>query len=239
MANHYCKKDERIKAFSNKNRLGQFRNRNEIAGYANGKYLKFLDSDDMIYPFGIEQLVYYMEMFPDSGYGLCSIDQDNERMFPYCLDPKDAYFMNYFDKPIFHKAPLSSIIKRDIFTACGGFPYESVSGDFAMWNYLSQLFPVVLMPHGIVWYRIHTEQEMQKTRENVSVQFDYLKVEEFFLNHSDCPLMGNDKLKAIRNNNNKIRKFIFWKLRSNGIRTFFKLLKENRKIIQLDLVSSR
>ena len=49
--------------------------RNLAARLSNGKYLKYLDSDDLLYPTGLDVLVSMMERFPDAGYGLCSLIQ--------------------------------------------------------------------------------------------------------------------------------------------------------------------
>ena len=42
-----------------------------------------------------------------------------------------------------------------------------------MWCELSLKHSVLLMPQGIVWYREHAEQEMQKTRDSMFVEFEY------------------------------------------------------------------
>ena len=112
IARSYAEKDSRIKVYVNEQNLGDYPNRNQAASYANGKYLKYVDADDMIYPHGLELLVYYMEQFPDAGYGLCSLPQDKLSIFPFELSPEKAYYRHYFEQPLFHKAPLSSIIKK-------------------------------------------------------------------------------------------------------------------------------
>ena len=234
LANAYAIKDDRVKVFQNEKNLGQFKNRNKIVDYAQGKYLKYLDSDDMIYPYGLEQLVYYMEQFPEAGYGLCSIDQDNEKLFPLFLTPEETYKRHFLEKKqVFHKAPLSSIIRTDVFKKLGGFPHEAVSGDFAMWCELSLKTSVVLMPRGFVWYRVHEEQEMQKTRDSVFVEFEYFKVEEYYFKHSENPLLHDDKITAIELNKEKKKKYIRWKLRKKGPKIAFLLWKMKNKPFSL------
>ena len=231
----YEVKDKRIKVFVNPVNLGQFKNRNKIVDYAKGKYIKYLDSDDLIYPYGLEQLVYYMEQYPEAGYGLCSIEQDNDLPFPILLNPEASYKRHFIEKkPIFHKAPLSSIIKTEVFKALGGFPHEAVSGDFAMWCELSLSNNVILMPKGIVWYRVHTDQEMQKTRDSVLVEFEYFKVEAYYLAVKKCPLQSIDKEKALSMNKRKQQKYIFWKLRQMGLTTAVKLLRFKNQPFELN-----
>lgn len=231
----FAAKDQRIKLFINEKNLGQFKNRNKTVEYAQGKYLKFLDSDDLIYPYGLEQLVYYMERNPQADYGLCSIEQDKKDIFPVLLSPQQAYHRHFIEgKWLFHKAPLSSIIKADIYRQKGGFPHEAVSGDFAMWCELSQTCNVLLMPHGIVWYREHSEQEMQKTRDSVFIEFEYLLVEHYYLKHSLCPLSTNDQKISLKNNIQKQSRYIFWKLRVHGLATAWKLKQLQKQKFQLN-----
>jgi len=228
IAKSYEAKDERIKVYINEKNLGDYPNRNHAASYAKGKYLKYVDADDLIYPYGLEQLVFYMEQFPDAAYGLCSLPQDDVQIYPFMLSPKQAYYRHYFtNKWIFHKAPLSSIIKKDFFDKVGGFTGKRMVGDFEMWNILSQKYNVVLMPAGIVWYREHNEGEMQYARDNVFQMFEYLLTEYEVLNKDNCPLSEKDKIKAQKKCLRKQARYILRHLKSHGIKTAIELQKKS------------
>jgi glycosyltransferase involved in cell wall biosynthesis len=199
IAQRYARRDERIKVYINENNLGDYPNRNRAASYATGKYLKYVDADDLLYPYGLEQLVFFMEQFPSAGYGLCSLPQDDLRPFPFQLNPRESYYRHYFQEQIFHKAPLSSIIRKNAFDFVGGFSHKRMVGDFDMWHKLSKHFPVVLMPHGIVWYRTHEEQEMSAHKKYL---IDYVGVSVSMLRSNDCPLPSSEAdlaLKKLRN----------------------------------------
>jgi glycosyltransferase involved in cell wall biosynthesis len=197
IAKSYEPKDERIKVFINEVNLGDYPNRNKAASYAKGKYLKYVDADDMIYPHGLEVLVHNMEQFPDSGYGLCSLDMDEFRKYPFELKPIEAYKRHYIDNiSLFHKAPLSSIIKKTAFDTVGGFTGKQHLGDFEMWHLLSQRFQVVLMPDGIVWYRVHDDQQMNDNITDPFVPFKYLLIAEELLNSDSCPLAVDQRERA-------------------------------------------
>ncbi len=198
IAKTYQTKDDRIKLHINTTNLGDYSNRNKAASYAKGKYLKYVDADDMIYPHGLELLVYYMEQFPNSGYGLCSLDQDKYHMFPFELNQSEAYHRHYFEQQLFHKAPLSSIIKTSAFTAVGGFSGKQHLGDFEMWHVLSQQFPVVLMPHGVVWYREHDAQQMNDNLRDPYVPFKYILCAKALIASGKCPLGAHEKTKALK-----------------------------------------
>ena len=208
IAKEFEKQDKRIHVYINDKNLGDYPNRNRAASYAKGKYLKYVDADDMIYPYGLEQLVYYMEQFPDAGYGLCSLEQDKKEKFPFELSPQQAYFRHYFEHQLFHKAPLSSIINRKVFNDIGGFTGKRMLGDFEFWHILSQQYPVVLMPHGIVWYREHNEQEMKLYRTDPKESFKYLLVSKKMLSSQKCPLHHDEIEKALHNNKQKISRAI-------------------------------
>ncbi|WP_435134188.1 glycosyltransferase family 2 protein [Formosa sp. A9] len=199
IAKSFEEKDERIKVYINEVNLGDYPNRNKAASYAKGKYIKYVDADDMIYPYGLEQLVFYMEQFPESGYGLCSLEQDKAQIYPFLLSQEQAYKRHYFVQQIFHKAPLSAIIKKEAFEAVGKFTGKQHLGDFELWHLLSQKYPVVLMPHGIVWYREHDDQQMNDNRTDPYVPFKYILLAEELLQVTDCPLSETDRLLAVEN----------------------------------------
>lgn len=225
IAQQYKKEDQRIKVYINENNLGDYPNRNKAASYAKGKYLKYVDADDCIYPYGLEQLVFYMEKFPEAGYGLCSLEQDRERIFPFQLTPAQAYERHYFETLLFHKAPLSSIIRKTAFDTIGGFTGKRMLGDFEMWHLLSQKYPVVLMHHGIVWYREHEEQEMADHRSDPMQPFRYLLLSEELLAGDDCPLDGQDRYKALYTAQKKIARNLFFVLRKHGLPEAIRLFR--------------
>lgn len=197
IAQSYAAKDERVKAILNEKNLGDYPNRNKAASLAKGKYLKYVDADDYIYPVGLEVLVTGMEKFPEAGYGLCSLPQDKFKIYPFVLSQEEAYKRHYFVSQLFHKAPLSAIIRKDVFEAVGKFSGRRYLGDFEMWHILSARYPVVIMQQGVVWYREHEEQEMQNNRTDFTIPFKYLTCAIEMLNKPECPLKDTDRQRAI------------------------------------------
>ena len=200
IARYYEFKDSRVKVYINERNLGDYPNRNKAASYAKGKYLKYVDSDDMIYSFGLEQLVYYMEQFPNAGYGLCTLKPNLKNKFPLYLSPLDAYNYHYLGPGLFHKAPLSAIIKKKEFDLVGGFIEERMVGDFEMWHKLSLKYSVVLMPQGIVWYRSHDSQEMNDYEK---YRYRYREISNKYLSLSNLPSERINEINKKRKNNIK------------------------------------
>ena len=197
IAKKYAEKDSRVKVFINENNLGDYPNRNKAASYASGKYLKYVDADDYIYPWGLQLLVEMMEKFPDAGWGLCSLIQVMPEPYPFMLSPVEAYKHHFFGPGLFHKAPLSAIIKNDIFKAVHGFKELRMVGDYEMWHRLGMEYPVVLMPDGIVWSREHDSQEMIHYRKYL-LQYEAIRLK--YLNHPNCPLSKQDASMIIMKN---------------------------------------
>jgi len=197
-------KDDRVKLFINEQNLGDYPNRNQAAAHATGKYLKYVDADDLIYPWGLQILWECMERFPEAGWGLCSLAQDKARPFPFVLETREAYRYHYLGPGLFHKAPLSSIIKKELFDAAGGFEPGRMVGDFEMWHRLAFQSPVVLMPHGMVWYRAHDDQES-----NVIGEFEevYRKISLKHLHAEPKPLTPAELRQVAQRKRKKHLKF--------------------------------
>jgi len=201
IAKSYEKIDSRIKVYQNSQNLGDYFNRNQVAKFAVGKYLKYIDADDLIYPWGLEILVKCMEQFPNAGWGLCSLDQLIDKPFPIELKVDEIYRHNFFVKSIFHKAPLSSIIKKDVFDKVGGFTGKQHLGDFELWHILGLNSSVVLMCQGLVWYRNHSNQQSQENRKNTLVSLKYLVSQyNFFKTHPKKMPLTENEIKIICNN---------------------------------------
>jgi glycosyltransferase involved in cell wall biosynthesis len=191
--------DPRVQVHVNEKNLGDYSNRNRAASLSRSRYLKYLDSDDYIYPRGLQIMVEMFEPFPEAAVGFCSFAQVRERPFPFQLSPREAYQYAYFNKthPIFSRAPLSTIVRRDKFNAVGGFSGRQWVGDFELWHVLAARFPIVLMPDGIVWNREHTSQQMQANRTNPLVPFAYHVMATEQLMRAECPLLPEERKRAL------------------------------------------
>lgn len=208
IAKSFQEKDARVSVYLNDKNYGDYPNRNKAASYAQGKYLKYVDHDDFIYPHGLEQLVYYMEQFPEAGYGLTLTLQDNNKPFPFTLNPEEAYQRHYFKKAIFNKSPLGAIIRKEIFEQVGGFCNEKFIGDFDIWHKLSSKSSVLLMHGGVCWYRIHPGQESHKMRVNPEGPFRYFLISIQYLESDNCPLKVDQKALALKKVHRQMSRYI-------------------------------
>lgn len=164
IAQSYANRDQRIKVYVNEKNLGDYPNRNKAASYANGKYIKYLDSDDIMYAHCLDVMVSSMEMFPEAGFGLSSV-ADPAVPFPIMLSPEAAYAEHFAGYGHFDRAPGSAIIKKDVFEKAGGFTGLRQLGDFEFWLTVACYYPCVKFPRDLYWSRLHEHQESKLNSE--------------------------------------------------------------------------
>ncbi len=180
------KEDKRVKVYVNEKNLGDYPNRNRAASYAKGKYIKYLDSDDLMYPHCLQVMVRAMEQFPDAGYGLSAVS-DAKRPYPCCIFSHEAYMEHFDAYGHFGRAPGSSIIKKNAFDKVGGFSGKRMIGDNELWFALLRYYPLVKLPRDLVWDRVHEGQESKSDYAKEYEQLREVVITEA-LKHPDYPL---------------------------------------------------
>jgi glycosyltransferase involved in cell wall biosynthesis len=194
IAQSYAASDARIRAFRNERNLGDYLNRNRAARFARGTYLKYLDSDDLIYPWGLGAMVACMKRFPEAGLGLSAV-ADPHRPHPTLLSPREAYLEHFTRRDLLGRAPGSAIIRREAFETLGGFTGLRQVGDFEFWLMMVARYPLVTMPRDLVWDRTHGQQE----------QFADDDIEKLGMRHrlavaalqgEQCPLTEEERTRA-------------------------------------------
>ena len=162
IAKSYEKKDARIKLYVNDKNLGDYPNRNKAASYAKGKYIKYLDADDIIYPHGLEVMVHTMEQFPEAGLGISQKVAEDIKPYPFLMDPKETFTREFLMRGVLGLGPTGTIIRSDAFEKLGGFTGTRYIGDTEMWYKLALVYPVVKMDDGLTFWRQHDDQEITK-----------------------------------------------------------------------------
>lgn len=232
IARSYTKKDNRIYVYKNESNLGDYPNRNKAATYAKGKYIKYLDADDKLYPYGLEIMVGVMERSAVQ-WGLMSLPQDDDRQFPIILQPAEIYRRHYFNKStsvnyphIFNKAPLSSIITKVAFDKVNGFSDVQHFGDSDLWQRLARYYDVVLMQDGMVWWR-GGDSTQESSKRKKKIQLPIVTNNNFIehLLHEDCPLPEDERKEAINICRLKSQKIILHHLKHGRLSVAYKLNK--------------
>jgi hypothetical protein len=95
-------------------------------------------------------------------------------------------------------------------------------------------YNVLLMPHGIIWSRIHEEQQSKNNRENSVVVFLYSVVSREYLSKEGCPLNEKDKSIVMKR---VIRGQARSALRSLLVEKNRKAFREKLKLADLSILS--
>jgi len=169
IAKSYEKKDARIKVYVNKKNLGDYPNRNKAASYAKGKYLKYLDADDIIYPHGLEVMVHTMEQFPEAGLGISQKVVEDVKPYPFLMDPKETFTREFLMRGVLGLGPTGTIIRRDVFETLGGFTGTRYIGDTELWYKIALIYPVVKMEDELIFWRQHDEQQIVFEKKDANV----------------------------------------------------------------------
>jgi GT2 family glycosyltransferase len=190
----YAERDPRIRFFVNEKNLGDYNNRNKAASFAIGKYIKYVDSDDIIYPHGLGVMAEIMERHPDVALGL-SRPPSGQSPYPTVLKPAESYRRHFLEDGVLSSGPLSAIINRSCFERLGGFSGKRFIGDNELWLLIARHYPVLILPDGLTWYRRHSAQEW--TIAGVMQSIAYFSIASEALNHSQCPLPPVNRQTAI------------------------------------------
>jgi GT2 family glycosyltransferase len=126
-----------------------------------------------------------MEKFPDASVGLFSLPQYYKKPFPILLNSQQTYEYNFFGQGLFHKAPLSAIIRKDAFDEIGGFKPDRMTSDFEMWHRMAQKYNFLLIHDHIVWYREHDAQEVNSKS---AFELIYTRIEKNYIIDNNSPL---------------------------------------------------
>jgi glycosyltransferase involved in cell wall biosynthesis len=158
-------KDTRVKVYENKVNLGDYPNRNRAASYANGKYLKYLDSDDVMSPNCLEIMVVGMENNSNCAFGISSRVIKTEQIH----EPANAFKIHFFERGILDISPSGSIIRTDVFKKEKGFWELRCVSDFEFWLRLALTYPMIEFEKNLIFWREHDQQEIHLGNE------EYLK----------------------------------------------------------------
>ena len=187
IAERYARGDPRVVVVRHTENVGDYANRNRAAVIARGRYLKYHDSDDLMYPHCLSVMVSALESEPRAAAALSSGRYWPGGPCPMLLTPKLAYEREFLGGGLFHVGPGGALFRTDAFRGGGGFPMAGAASDYVMWVHTCARVPVLLVPGDLFYYRVHNGQELSSAKS----AYDYARaagVTWAMLNSADCPL---------------------------------------------------
>ena len=101
IANDYARRDSRIRVSSNERNLGDYPNRNHVASLARGRFLKYHDSDDIMYRHCLQAMAEPLEAEPRAGFALSGSRNWPGGRCPMRLTPRLAYEREFLGSGLF------------------------------------------------------------------------------------------------------------------------------------------
>jgi hypothetical protein len=179
--------DRRIRAVRGDVNVGEYRNRNKALGLARGRYILFLDGDDILYPHGLGLMVRNMEQFPEAGFA-SELPSCEKFVYPVELTPRQycscAFFgpnvlANDFTQLFFRTLPLRAL---------GGFDLRYKCGDLRIQYALGMRSNVLLINNGLAWWRKRPGQASEPLRDSGRAIAELWRCSRELLEDPGCPL---------------------------------------------------
>jgi glycosyltransferase involved in cell wall biosynthesis len=189
----------RVRVYVNEKNLGDYPNRNRAAELARGRYLKYLDADDLMYPHCLEIMTQQMERFPEAGLGVEGEKESRwPKPFPFVLSPAEAYWEYFSGRGMLNQGPTASIIRADVFREFGGFLSERHISDTELWLRVTQKHPLLVSTGELTWWRKHSEQEYERGIWRGPVIARRCQVAARAVTAEKCPLDANQRRAIMR-----------------------------------------
>jgi hypothetical protein len=198
IAQAYARRDPRIRVVVNESNLGQFGNRNRAAQLARGEFLKYHDSDDLMYPHCLATMLGPLAAEPRAGFALSMGWCWPGGPCPMLLTPRMCYQREFLGFGMFMCGPASALFRASVFRELGGFPDAGVASDHLFWLQACTRVHVLLLPADLFWYRSHPQQEFQRA----AAVAEYTVVAGAAwraLQSPECPLDSEERERAKRN----------------------------------------
>jgi glycosyltransferase involved in cell wall biosynthesis len=198
IAQSYAAREPRVRFFRNERNLGDYPNRMRAAQETRGRYLKYVDSDDLIYRHSLAIMVEAMEAHPDAALAMSHSKPEDECPYPWKLTPSEAWRKQFLGRGCLSCGPSGAILRRDAFFEIGGFRDWGVLNDADLWYRMSARWPVLLLPPGLVWWRRHEQQEFTKNNAAVAYLERGFALTAETLSSPKCPLTDLERQAALR-----------------------------------------
>jgi glycosyltransferase involved in cell wall biosynthesis len=229
IAQKYADQDSRIRLYRNEKNIGQFANRNKIAGLAQTNLLKYLDSDDRLPPSGLGVMVDSISMFPNATAGSEFQSPYFEVEVPYLFTSKECYINHYLrGSNLLFIGPSGTIIRKDSFVKVGGFD-ESIGilADTLLMMQLAAIGPVVGMQKNLFYWREHNEQVTVGQKNQYEMLLQRYMINKMALSNHACPLNAEEVHLINRNVKSLlVRRIARFLIRTGSFSKTFSLLKK-------------
>jgi glycosyltransferase involved in cell wall biosynthesis len=151
--------DSRIKVYQNEKNLGVVESRNKLISLSKGKYIAWLDSDDIAFEKRLEKQINFLEAHPEIGMAGAFpiiIDENGNkiRKWQFETDPQKLKIELFFHSPFLSSSVMirKSRLPQDFYDS--KFP---VAEDFDLYSKISEYSEIANIAKFLVKYRINSK----------------------------------------------------------------------------------
>lgn len=213
IAREYERADLRVRVFANERNLGDYPNRNHAATLARGEFIKYHDSDDVMYPHCLATMHGPLSKEPTAAFALSGACSWTGGPSPMLLSPAMCYEREFLGTGMFNRGPSNALFKSAVLRALGGFDYAGAASDYVFWLRACASVNVLLVPADLHFYRRHDGQELV-SKQALADYASALNVGWLMLNSPDCPLTGEKLEVAKANFVFTVVRQMYWEMRA-------------------------
>jgi glycosyltransferase involved in cell wall biosynthesis len=188
--------DSRIVAFRNEFNIREYPNRNKVLQHAKGKYILYIDGDDILYKHTLRNLAEYISAFPTAEmiWGVLT-PLNKYAVLPYLFEPVQTLqllydYSNYIGVIGFTETLFSvEALKRE-----GGFSNKFAIGDIYIRKKLALTCKVLFVPIGFSYWRSTPGQASSNLGVSYKFIIESMQIDLLILNDSKNPLATSEKL---------------------------------------------
>lgn len=190
-------RDERIKAYRNPSNMREYPNRNKALSMASGKYVLFIDGDDMVLAHGLTYMVTMLEAFPDAGMAIVGYDC-NYFIYPLEFTPEEIYKFQFMGHGFLGYSMVGNLFRTAVLKEQGGFPTHVISGDYYIRLKICLHHKCLIIGGNPVWARATPGQASSNVGTSKGFT-ELLLMNRDVIQDPLCPLNDGDRRQALAN----------------------------------------
>lgn len=222
-------KDSRIRAWRNEKNLGEYPNRNKVLQEAKGKYILYIDGDDILYKNALLSYANYIDAFPQAKgvWGVHAIYFDFV-VFPYLFSPRQLTALNFLSTyPVTVVGFTDTVFAVEELRALGGFDTRFAIGDTYIKRKFCNYYEVLLVPAGNAFWRQYPTQASRRVTKFYRNIIETYAIDAELLHSADFVLTDEELEKAKLNFRIRAVKMIVRNTLQKGkLFDFVKLMKK-------------
>ena len=217
--------DERIIRYRNEKNIGEYPNRNKALLLATGKWVIYIDGDDIIYSHSLFVLNHILEFYNDIGVAVMC-PESPFYVAPLLLNPRELFEIEFsehglINRALSHTVYKTSVLKRCQFKEVGFFGLDTLNRLEILMNE-----NCLLIQDNLTWWR-RSPNQASKQIDN-SLRNEMFEMSYFLFNHDNCPLGKTSKDRYLRNSKIKLVKLLVKFVLRAEFSNSVKLFKANR-----------